>query len=86
MVFFSIFKASSGPFSLPSVLASNGAGKSNAAAGETQEHVLLTQFRKLMTTNLVVRLNNFTLWKVSVSKGKIAPKEFLSGKLFFLFA
>ena len=44
--------------------------------------VLVTQFRKLMTTNLVVRLNNFTMWKVSTSKVKMAPKEFLSGKFF----
>ena len=43
--------------------------------------VLVTQFRKLMTTNLVVRLNNFTMWKVSTSKVKMAPREFLSGKL-----
>ena len=42
--------------------------------------VLVTQFRKCLTTNLVVRLNNFTLWRVSTSKVKVAPKEFLSGK------
>ena len=42
--------------------------------------LLMSQFRKLMTTNLVVRLNNFTLWKVSTSKVKSAPKEFLAGK------
>jgi len=32
-----------------------------------------------MTTNLVVRLNNFSMWKVSTSKAKSTPKEFLSG-------
>ena len=42
--------------------------------------MLMSQFRKLMTTNLVVRLNNFTLWKVSTSKVKSPPREFLAGK------
>ena len=42
--------------------------------------VMVTQFRKLMTTNFVVRLNNFTMWKVSTSAAKTSPKEFLSGK------
>ena len=37
------------------------------------------QFGKLMTTNLIVRLNNFSMWKVSTSKAKSTPKEFLSG-------
>ena len=32
-----------------------------------------------MTTNLIVRLNNFSMWKVSTSKAKSTPKEFLSG-------
>ena len=31
-----------------------------------------------MTTNLIVRLNNFSLWKVSTSKAKSTPKEFMS--------
>ena len=56
-----------------------------AAAGDNVSDVLVTQFRKLMTTNLVVRLNNFTLWKVSTSKVKVQPKEFLSGKKDFIF-
>ena len=32
-----------------------------------------------MTTNLIVRLKDFAMWKVSISKGKTAPQEFLSG-------
>ena len=49
--------------------------------GSTAElrNALLGQFRKLMTTNLIVRLKDFAMWKVSISKGKTAPKEFLSG-------
>ena len=42
-------------------------------------NALLGQFHKLMTTNLIVRLKDFAMWKVSISKGKTAPQEFLSG-------
>jgi hypothetical protein len=52
---------------------------SNINKGDNITDVLVTQFRKLMTTNFVVRLNNFTMWKVSTSKVKTSPKEFLSG-------
>ena len=44
------------------------------------KNALLSQLQKLMTTNLVVRLNNFSMWKVSTSNAKSAPKEFISGK------
>ena len=63
--------------SLPN--AKNNTGNGNESADMAD--ILVTQFRKCLTTNLVVRLNNFTLWKVSTSKVKVAPKEFLSGKL-----
>jgi len=43
------------------------------------KNALLSQLQKLMTTNLVVRLNNFSMWKVSTSNAKSAPKEFISG-------
>ena len=52
--------------------------KKNGANSEFR-NALLGQFRKLMTTNLIVRLKDFAMWKVSISKGKTAPKEFLSG-------
>ena len=42
-------------------------------------NALLSKYQKLMTTNLIVRLKDFAMWKVSISKGKTAPKEFLSG-------
>ena len=53
-------------------------GKREGANPELR-NALLGQFRKLMTTNLIVRLKDFAMWKVSISKGKTAPKEFLSG-------
>ena len=38
------------------------------------------QFKKLLTNNLVVRLSNFSMWKVSTSAGKVAPQEFVTGE------
>ena len=62
--------------SLPNVKNNGGNGNESSDMAD----ILVTQFRKCLTTNLVVRLNNFTLWKVSTSKVKTAPKEFLAGK------
>ena len=50
------------------------------SSDEAVRTALLSQLGKLMTTNLVVRLNNFAMWKVSTSNAKSAPKEFISGK------
>ena len=72
-------QATSNKSSLPNVK-NNGGG--NGSDTSDMADILVTQFRKCLTTNLVVRLNNFTLWKVSTSKVKSAAKEFLSGKLF----
>ena len=66
-------QATSNKSSLPNV-------KNNGSDSSDMADILVTQFRKCLTTNLVVRLNNFTLWKVSTSKVKSAAKEFLSGK------
>ena len=60
---------------------SNSSGfAKNSATDSNVADVMVAQFRKLMTTNLVVRLNNFTMWKVSTAKVKTSPREFLSGK------
>ena len=69
-------QAASNKSSLPN--AKNNGGESASDMAD----ILVTQFRKCLTTNLVVRLNNFTLWRVSTSKVKVAPKEFLSGTQF----
>lgn len=76
-------QATSNKSSLPNVK-NNGGG--NGSDSSDMADILVTQFRKCLTTNLVVRLNNFTLWKVSTSKVKSAAKEFLSGKQFLFFS
>uniref|UniRef100_A0A0K2UJH7 AGAP008379PAlike [Tribolium castaneum] n=1 Tax=Lepeophtheirus salmonis TaxID=72036 RepID=A0A0K2UJH7_LEPSM len=40
-------------------------------------HNILSKYDKLMTANLIIRLSNFSFWKVTTSKGKIIPKEFI---------
>lgn len=63
-------------FFLQAPLPSNGDLKNDANIKDT----ILSQLKKLLTANLVVRLSNFTLWKVSTSKEKKEAKEFISGK------
>lgn len=53
-------------------------GNSNDGANIAMRESILTQFRKLLTANLVVRLSNFSMWKVSTTT-KSSPKEFISG-------
>ncbi len=54
---------------------SNGDVQNDANIKET----ILSQLKKLLTANLVVRLANFTFWKVSTSKEKKEAKEFIAG-------
>jgi hypothetical protein len=51
-----------------------------AANNNVLKETIASQFLKLLTANLVVRLSNFSMWKVSTSTGKVAPQEFISGK------
>ena len=74
---FSLFKGVPQTSSLPST--SDSRKSPNDSESEVK-NALLSQLQKLMTTNLVVRLNNFSMWKVSTSNAKSAPKEFISGK------
>ena len=47
---------------------------------EQLKETINAQFKKLLTANLVVRLSNFSMWKVSTSAGKVAPQEFITGE------
>ena len=73
----SLFQGVPQTSSLPST--SDSRKSPNDSESEVK-NALLSQLQKLMTTNLVVRLNNFSMWKVSTSNAKSAPKEFISGK------
>jgi len=59
------------------IAAANGDLKGTTSTKEA----ILSQFGKLLTANLIVRLANFTVWKVSTSKEKTDAKEFIMGKL-----
>ena len=47
-----------------------------------RKHVL-DNFSKLMTSCVIVRVEDFTLYRVTTSGKKQMPKEFISGKLFY---
>ncbi|MPC73005.1 hypothetical protein E2C01_067321 [Portunus trituberculatus] len=46
--------------------------------------VVATQLKKLMSSCCVLRVNDFCVYRVSTSKRKQTPKEFVSGKLNYL--
>ncbi|XP_059079286.1 bridge-like lipid transfer protein family member 3B isoform X2 [Tigriopus californicus] len=57
------------------VRGSKGMSDKDSAIRET----ILSQYKKLLTTNLVLRLSNICMWKVSTTKAKSTSKEFISG-------
>jgi hypothetical protein len=44
------------------------------------KNYVLTQLAKLMTTCVIIRIQDFTLYQVTTSKRKQIPKEFIAGK------
>lgn len=53
--------------------------KSSAAQAASTKQIL-DNFNKLMTACVVLRIENFTLYRVTTSGKKQMPKEFISGK------
>jgi hypothetical protein len=45
---------------------------------------VLRQLAKLMTSCVILRLQDFTLYRVTTAKRKQAPKEFIAGGVFDL--
>lgn len=48
-------------------------------SGNPVKNYVLEQLAKLMTTCIVIRIDDFTLYKVTTSSRKTMPKEFISG-------
>lgn len=46
---------------------------------------VLENFSKLMTSCVIVKIEDFTMYRVTTSGKKQMPKEFISGKFFFYF-
>lgn len=55
---------------------------SAAQAASTKQ--ILDNFHKLMSACVVLRIENFMLYRVTTSGKKSMPKEFISGKILFL--
>lgn len=51
-------------------------------SGNPVKNHVLEQLAKLMTTCIVIRVDDFTLYKVTTSTRKPMPKEFVSGIIF----
>lgn len=49
-------------------------------SGNPVKNHVLEQLAKLMTTCIVIRVDDFTLYKVTTASRKPVPKEFVLGK------
>lgn len=52
---------------------------SQQPSGNPVKKYVLDQLAKLMTTCIVLRINDFTFYQVTTSKRKAMPKEFVAG-------
>lgn len=52
---------------------------SNQPSGNPVKNYVLEQLAKLMTTCVIIRIDDFTLYKVTTSSRKPVPKEFIAG-------
>lgn len=60
---------------------SNSNVSQSSIAQATANKQILDNFNKLMTSCVVLRIENFTLYRVTTSGKKEMPKEFISGEL-----
>ncbi|KAJ4435634.1 hypothetical protein ANN_18250 [Periplaneta americana] len=51
----------------------------HVSTGNPVKNYVLTQLAKLMTTCVIIRIQDFTLYQVTTSKRKQIPKEFIAG-------
>lgn len=68
------------PYQTPGGRPGPGPGEGGGGAQSTPlKNVVAAQLRKLMSSCCVLRVNDFCVYRVSTSKRKQAPKEFISG-------
>jgi hypothetical protein len=58
-----------------------GSTATHGSTGNPVKNYVLTQLAKLMTTCVILRIQDFTLYQVTTSKRKQMPKEFITGKI-----
>lgn len=57
--------------------------KSQHPSGNPVKNYILEQLAKLMTTCIIIRIDDFTLYKVTTTSRNPVPKEFVMGKCKF---
>ena len=53
--------------------------KSQHPSGNPVKNYILEQLAKLMTTCIIIRIDDFTLYKVTTTSRNPVPKEFVTG-------
>jgi len=59
--------------------------KSQHPSGNPVKNYVLEQLAKLMTTCIIIRIDDFTLYKVTTTSRNPMPKEFISGIISLIF-
>lgn len=54
-------------------------------SGNPVKNYVLEQLAKLMTTCIIIRIDDFTLYKVTTTSRNPIPKEFITGITYFLY-
>lgn len=69
------------PSSMPTTPMSSGAAHSNASIPSSpMKNLVLDNLAKLMTSCVIVKIEDFTLYRVTTSGKKQMPKEFISSE------
>lgn len=58
--------------------------KSQHPSGNPVKNYVLEQLAKLMTTCIIIRIDDFTLYKVTTTSRNPIPKEFVTGIVYFI--
>lgn len=59
--------------------------KSQHPSGNPVKNYVLEQLAKLMTTCIIIRIDDFTLYKVTTTSRNPIPKEFISGIFTYIY-
>lgn len=60
--------------------------KSQHPSGNPVKNYVLEQLAKLMTTCIIIRIDDFTLYKVTTTSRNPTPKEFVAGIFTYIYS
>jgi len=58
--------------------------KKSQPSGNPVKNYVLEQLAKLMTTCIIIRIDDFTLYKVTTTSRNPLPKEFITGTIYIV--